>query len=295
VTILTALRGSVVLVAALLSVAANVPYVAAVRRRDPDARPRLASWVIWSAALGVGTASAGMAGAWNSVAYTGACAAGCFAVVAYGWRYGSREFGRLDAICATVGAAGVAALALAAVLPQMMPAWGATTAAVLCDSIAFLPTYRNGWRGQEPWLPYAMYALGAALDLAAADFGRPADMIYPTYLVAADLLMTLTVLVAKTSRRGRTAAGHTLVLEVGSVRGLELVRDRLPALLPVTAATTPRPVSPPAARSTVGVRGRVLDGSIVVRGLDVVRGLEAVRGLDRDGYLRSEEARVAGG
>lgn len=204
--ITTALRGLAVLVAAVLSVGGNLPYIAAVRRREPDAKPRIASWVIWSAALCVGTAAAGLARAWTTVGYTGACAAGCIAVLAYGWQYGSREFGRLDAVCFVTGSVGVAALALAAVLPQLLPVWAATVAAALTDVIAFLPTYRNGWRGREPWLPYAMYGIGAALALAAADWTKPAAVIYTAYLAASDTAMTAIALYARAAGRGSAPA-----------------------------------------------------------------------------------------
>jgi hypothetical protein len=191
------LRSLAVLVGAALSVGGNLPYIAAVRRGDPDARPRLASWVIWSAALCVGTAAAGLSRAWTSLAYTAACAAGCLAVLACGWRYGTREFGRLDAICFATGLAGVVSLTVAAVFPQMLPVWAATTAAAVTDVIAFLPTYRNGWRGGEPWKPYAMYGIGAALALAVADFTKPAGVIYTAYLAASDGAMTAIVLYAR--------------------------------------------------------------------------------------------------
>jgi hypothetical protein len=208
VTVLTVLRGLAVLVSAGLSVAGNLPYIAAVRRRDPDARPRIASWVIWSLALCVGTAAAGVAHAWVSVAYTGACATGCIAVLVCGWRYGTREFGRLDAVCLTLGAAGVAALALAAAFPQLLPVWAATTAAVLSDVIAFLPTYRNGWLGREPWVPYAMYGIGAAVALAATDFSQPAGVIYTAYLAASDSAMTVIALYARNAARAAVAAAE---------------------------------------------------------------------------------------
>ena len=150
----------------------------------------------------VGTAAAGVARAWTTVGYTGACAAGCIAVLAYGWQYGSREFGRLDAICFVTGSAGVAALTLAVAMPQLLPVWAATVAAALTDVIAFLPTYRNGWRGREPW----MYGIGAALALAAADWTKPAAVIYTAYLAASDIAMTAIALYARAADRGSAPA-----------------------------------------------------------------------------------------
>lgn len=183
---------------AALSVGGNLPYAAAVRR---GARPRLASWAIWSAALCTGAAAAATARAWTAAGYAGACAAGSIAVLACGWRHGTREFGRLDAACLAAGAAGVACLALAAAFPRLLPAWPAAAAAALTDLIAFLPTYRSGLRGGEPWLPYALYGTGAALALAAGGLANPAGVIYAAYLAASDAAMTAIALHAR--RRGR--------------------------------------------------------------------------------------------
>jgi len=84
--------------AALLVINASWGYLSEVRARTAD--PRLASWAIFTAALGVGAAGSAVARQWPSACLTAAGAVTCAAILAAGWRHGDREFGRLDSACA---------------------------------------------------------------------------------------------------------------------------------------------------------------------------------------------------
>ncbi|MGH3193366.1 MAG: hypothetical protein ACRDOL_40165, partial [Streptosporangiaceae bacterium] len=106
--------------AALLVTAASWRYLRDVRQRRAD--PRLASWGIFATAMGVGAAGAAEAGQWPSFVLTASGSLTCAAILVSGWRHGNREFGRLDAACALLGAAGVALLAVAAGWPRLAPA-----------------------------------------------------------------------------------------------------------------------------------------------------------------------------
>ena len=83
-------------------------------------------------------------------------------MVVLGWRHGSREFGRLDAVCVTLAAEGVALLAVATWVPGFIPLSWAVAVSVATDFLAYLPTFHHAWRrpSEEPWVPYAMF--GAA-------------------------------------------------------------------------------------------------------------------------------------
>ncbi len=107
-----------------------------------------------------------------------------------------REFGRLDAVCVTLAAEGVALLAVASWMPRLIPMSWAVAVSAATDFLAYLPTFHHAWRrpSEEPWLPYAMFGAAAALVLFVADFRVLAGVIYPTYLFAADAAMVIMVL-----------------------------------------------------------------------------------------------------
>ncbi len=113
-----------------------------------------------------------------------------------GWRHGSREFGRLDAVCVTLAAEGVALLAVASWMPRLIPMSWAVAVSVATDFLAYLPTFHHAWRrhSEEPWLPYAMFGAAAGPVLLVADFRVLAGVIYPTYLFAADAVMVIMIL-----------------------------------------------------------------------------------------------------
>src|SRR5207247_1640934 len=163
---------------------------------DPRwAQPRIASWSIWTVVQAIGTASAFGAGQLPTACYTMLCAAGCAAVVFLGWRHGSREFGRLDAVCVTLAAEGVALLAVATWVPALIPVSWAVAVSVATDFLAYLPTFYHAWRrpSEEPWIPYAMFGAAAALVLLVADYRILVGVIYPTYLFAADAAMVIMI------------------------------------------------------------------------------------------------------
>lgn len=188
------MKTAVTVLSSALTAAAALPYIIDIVRGR--ARPRIASWSIWAVVQAIGAASGFSAWQLPSACYTLLCAAGCAAVVFLGWRHGSREFGRLDAVCVTLAAEGVALLAVAAWMPRLIPMSWAVAVSVATDLLAYLPTFRHAWLrpDEEPWIPYAMFGIAAGLVLVVADFRVMAGVIYPTYLFVADAAMVIMIL-----------------------------------------------------------------------------------------------------
>ena len=188
------MKAALTVLSSALTAAAALPYLVDIVRGR--ARPRVASWGIWAVVQAVGAASGFAAWQLPGACYTLFCAAGCAAVVLLGWRHGCRDFGPLDAVCVTLAAEGVALLAVASAVPQLVPMSWAVAISVATDFLAYLPTFRHAWLkpDEEPWLPYAMFGAAAALVLWVADFSVPAGVIYPTYLFAADAAMVVMIL-----------------------------------------------------------------------------------------------------
>jgi hypothetical protein len=189
--------------AAALAVSANLDYLRDVRRPARDlrrARPRLASWVIWTGAMSIGAAGAARIRQWPSAALGVAGAGTCAAVVVSGWGHANREVGWLDFAAGLAGGAGFVLVAESAA--GMTPAGAGITAAVLADLAAFAPTFRNARQGRESPRPYALYALAGLLALAASS--SLAGMIYPAYEAAA---CALAAVIAWRARKRESASG----------------------------------------------------------------------------------------
>ena len=205
---------AVTVVGSALTAAAALPYILDIGRGR--AQPRIASWSIWAVVQAIGTVSAFTAGQLPTACYTLLCAAGCAAVVVLGWRHGSREFGRLDAVCVTLAAEGVALLAVATWVPGFIPLSWAVAVSVATDFLAYLPTFHHAWRrpSEEPWVPYAMFGAAAALVLLVADYRILVGVIYPTYLFAADAAMVIMIL-ASPHYAAPAAVGGALAIGSG--------------------------------------------------------------------------------
>jgi hypothetical protein len=200
-------KPTLTIVSSALTAAAALPYIIDIVRGR--ARPRIASWGIWMVVQAVGTITSFAAGQLPTACYTLLCAVGCAAVVILGWRHGSRDFGPLDAVCVTLAAEGVALLAVAELVPGLIPMTWAVAVSVVTDLLAYLPTFHHAWVNpdEEPWLPYALFGLAAGLVLYVTDFSVLVGVIYPTYLFAADSAMVVMILASPHHGNAPAAGG----------------------------------------------------------------------------------------
>jgi hypothetical protein len=201
-------KAALTVASSALTAAAALPYILDIVHGR--ARPRVASWGIWTVVQAVGAVSAFSAWQLPGACYTVFCAAGCAAVVFLGWRHGSRDFGPLDAVCVALAAEGVALLAVAAALPRLVPLSWAVAVSVATDFLAYLPTFRHAWLkpDEEPWLPYALFGAAAGMVLWIADYRILAGVIYPMYLFAADAAMVVMILLSPHGRNAVPSASR---------------------------------------------------------------------------------------
>jgi hypothetical protein len=201
-------KAALIVASSALTAGAALPYILDIVHGR--ARPRVASWGIWTVVQAVGAVSAFSAWQLPGACYTVFCAAGCAAVVFLGWRHGSREFGPLDAVCVALAAEGVALLAVAAALPRLVPLSWAVAVSVATDFLAYLPTFRHAWLkpDEEPWLPYALFGAAAGMVLWVADYRILAGVIYPMYLFVADGAMVLMILFSPYGRNAVPSASR---------------------------------------------------------------------------------------
>ena len=266
---------AVTVVGSALTAAAALPYILDIVRGR--AQPRIASWSIWTVVQAIGTVSAFAAGQLPTACYTLLCAAGCAAVVFLGWRYGSREFGRLDAVCVTLAAEGVALLAVATWVPGFIPVSWAVAVSVATDFLAYLPTFHHAWRRpkEEPWIPYAMFGAAAALVLLVTDYRVPVGVIYPTYLFAADAAMVIMIV----------ASPHYAIPAPGGFGGV--VPPGANGALPSAGRSRPVPAEPPMRLSVTSAQWRPVTGRDW-RQPDLAGGLGGDQGFVPPGASRAQ-------
>jgi hypothetical protein len=177
-------EGVTAAIAAAFAVSANWDYLREVTKRE--AKPRLASWVIWTIAMTVGSVGAVRMAQWPAAALGFACAATCGSVVVAGWRRGDKKLTWLDGFALLAGGAGIVLLTEAMLRPDRFPMTVAIGISVLTDLCAFVPTYDNARNGEEVPRPYIKDAIGAAAALAGArHFPQPVGVIYPAYQLVA--------------------------------------------------------------------------------------------------------------
>ncbi len=169
--------------AALLTVAANIPYIAGILRGAIT--PHVFSWIIWAtvatiAAIAQSSAGAGV-GAWPT--YCGAAMALVVAALAFA-NHAQIAIARIDVLI-FIGALGA------------IPLWQATktplAASITVTSIglaAFAITLRKVWRQphSENRTSYALNAIRFALATAALEQFTPATLVFPIASLFAHLV-----------------------------------------------------------------------------------------------------------
>lgn len=181
---------------ALVVMASALYYIVDVARGST--RPQRTSWLVWAlvGALGFGTAHNGGAG---PAAYAAAVDAGaCVVTFALSLtpRLGKPGGRRTDL---ALGAVAVAAVVLWR--SGALSTTGAAFLAVAIDAVALWPTLREAWcQPQLESLPsWAADVVGNGLCVAAATSFASAALLFPAYLVAACVLVTVVLVVRRSA------------------------------------------------------------------------------------------------
>lgn len=156
-------------------------------------KPHVFSWLIWglisSIAFAVQVTERAGPGAWS----TAAGAIGCLAVFALGFQRGSRTFSRFDWMCLLLSLLAVG-LWIATNVPL--------TAAILvtvADAIAYVPTYRKGFRlpFEEHMAPYVIGAIIPLLAIPAIERYVLANWLSPASLVITNAAFVAMILIRR--------------------------------------------------------------------------------------------------
>ncbi|MBI4092505.1 MAG: hypothetical protein HY420_01125 [Candidatus Kerfeldbacteria bacterium] len=163
--------------------------------------PHVFSWLIWGLISGIAfavqVAERAGPGAWS----TAVGAVGCLLVFTLGLRRGSRSFSKFDWTCLTLSLLAVG-LWIATDIPL--------TAAILvtiADAIAYVPTYRKGFRlpFEEHLAPYLIGAIIPLLAIPAIERYVVANWLSPASLIITNAAFVTMVLVRRQATITQTA------------------------------------------------------------------------------------------
>lgn len=163
--------------------------------------PHVFSWLLWGLISGitfaVQLAERAGPGAW----VTAVGAIGCLSVFALGLRRGSCSFSRLDWACLMLSLLAVV-LWVATTIPLI-----AAVLVTLADAIAYVPTYRKGFRlpFEEHMAPYVIGAIIPLLAIPAIERYVVANWLSPASLIITNAAFVTMVFI----RRHATATQTT--------------------------------------------------------------------------------------
>ena len=190
------LQPIVIAVSSALTLYAAWPYLRDTARGET--KPRVASWLIWAALLGIAAAASYSQHQWPAAIFTWVCCLECLTVVALGFKSGDRRFGRMDLICM-----GASLIGLAVLLVLKAPTL-AVIITIVTDLTGGIPTIAHSWSDphEETPLTYLLSGIASLLVLLVANFGVFTAYGYPLYMGAFDLSITYIVF----ARFGHTMA-----------------------------------------------------------------------------------------
>lgn len=178
------MRIAFILVSSGLTIAAAIPYILEIIKGST--KPRIVSWFTWTAILLIGTYASFSQHQIPAAVYTFICALGCLAVVILGFKFGDKQFEKLDIVSFIGVLAGLVVL-----IVYKNPTL-AIFASISTDLVGTIPTLKHAWLHpeEETWSAYLLYAIGSGLTLWVANFHILSAVAYPIYLFIVDITLT---------------------------------------------------------------------------------------------------------
>jgi hypothetical protein len=181
-------------IAAVLSVAAIVPYIRDVFQGKT--KPNLVSWITWSLLTGIATAAEITGHQYVTAVFTGSTAAATFAVVLSGLKHGYVKYTSFDVICQIAAVVGLVLWLL-----FNSPTIG-IVASVLIDFAGALPTFRHMWLKprEETLSTYVIEGVGGFFAIAALSKYTVVSLTYVIYIVVMSLTMAGLITIRRRAR-----------------------------------------------------------------------------------------------
>ena len=179
------------IVAGILQLVASAPYVRDILRGST--RPQRATWTIWTTLSFVVLASQWASGATWSLALVIGQAAACAVIFVLAMRRGVGGVSRVELALLGIAAIGIAGWQIA---DDPIIATCSVVAADVIGMALMLPkTYRSP--GSETASTFAIGGVSTLFALAAIETLTPALVIYPAYILVADVILVTLIVVRR--------------------------------------------------------------------------------------------------
>lgn len=187
------MKETLAIIAGVLAVVGNVPYLRDIVRRRVEPHPY--TWLVWTLVTSISFFGQLAKGAGVGVIPTGVALFFTFGIFCFSLRYGLRHIRRVDALFLA------AALVGAILWPIIGDPTISVIIAVIIDLIAYIPTIRKTWQYPTTEAPilYEMNLARHVLTLFSLEAYNIATTLHSFAMIAANFLMTVLIV-----RRGKT-------------------------------------------------------------------------------------------
>lgn len=184
-----AFRTALLVASSIMIVLGTVPYLVDIAKKKT--KPRVISWFNWGILGAIAGAAALSDNQIPAAVLSFASVLEVMLVVILGLFYGDRHFEKLDLFC-QVGAGIGLTLWFTLNSPLL-----AIIIITIVDLIAAVPTYRHIWQApkEETLSTFVICAIASALTLASVASLAPTGLIYPIYLLLANLFMASLIII----------------------------------------------------------------------------------------------------
>jgi hypothetical protein len=182
------MKNTIAVTGILLTLSQAVPYwVEALRG---NVKPNIVSWFTWTLLTLIASSAALSEGNWQVGCIVLANALATGSVVLLGVWKGYAQLTRFDAVCQITAMIGLLSW------PLLHTPLLAVIVIILIDAVALLPTVRHAIirPREEAWVTYALAAAGSLCALVAAHTYTFTSVGYVTYLLLADGLVAVILL-----------------------------------------------------------------------------------------------------
>jgi hypothetical protein len=180
-------RTILLLIGSLLTVVAVVPYLIATIKRKT--KPRIVTWFVWMTLTGISCAAAFVDGQLPTAIFLLCASIGTMSVVIFGWKFGSKKFSKLDAICLLGAIIGILFWII-----FNSPAI-AVLATIAVDFIGGIPTQIHSWTrpNEETLSQFILAFIAAVCVFVTISDWKITAIAYPLYLVVMNFEYSLMI------------------------------------------------------------------------------------------------------
>lgn len=188
------LSNLLIIISSILTIVSVFPYLISVIKHKT--RPRVVTWFTWGLLTGISCVASVVEGQWATAIMLGFAAAENLLIMALGWKYGEKQFEKLDIVCLVGVITGIVAWAT-----LDSPA-AAVLVMIATDFIGGLPTLTHAYKKphEENWSTFAMLGAASFCTLLAIQVWQITSFAYPLFIFLNCVTITTVILFRRSQK-----------------------------------------------------------------------------------------------